>query len=94
MDNPESRLVCLILVGIADLSFVYIAIPAGLEHHFNKVIYWACFILGDSTHCLKFGRNVHMERVFPPSLPPPTKFVLTPVSSKLAVISAKKTKTQ
>ena len=86
-DNPVIGLVCMIMVGMAEVSSIDITMPK--NKHFKKGELLGMFHFGGSTHCLVFGPQVQLEWVFPPNLPGPSNDVQIPVCSKLATVSAK-----
>jgi phosphatidylserine decarboxylase len=84
-DNPSIGLVCLIMVGMAEVSSVEITMKS--HHHFMKGEQLGMFHFGGSTHCLIFGPNVKLDFKFPDNLPGPNNSIQWPINSALAVAS-------
>ena len=62
-DNADVGLVCLVLVGMAEVSSIEIAMPD--ERHFEKGAELGMFHFGGSTCCLVFGPGVRLDWSFP-----------------------------
>jgi phosphatidylserine decarboxylase len=84
-DNPDIGLICLIMVGMAEVSSVQITMPVG--QHFMKGEQLGMFHFGGSTHCLIFGPAVKLRFNFPDNLPGPNNDIQWPINSALAVAS-------
>ena len=62
-DNERIGLMCLVLVGMAEVSSIEVAMPDG--RHFEKGEELGMFHFGGSTHCLVFRPGVELEWCFP-----------------------------
>ena len=62
-DNERIGLMCLILVGMAEVSSIEVAMPNG--RHFEKGEELGMFHFGGSTHCLVFRPGVELGWSFP-----------------------------
>jgi len=82
-DNPDIGLMCMIQIGMGDVSSVDITMPVGKP--FKKGEQIGMFHFGGSTHCLIFGPWVKLQFKFPDSLPGPNNSVQWPLNSALAI---------
>lgn len=81
-DNPDIGLMCMIQIGMAEVSSVQITMPIG--EHFKKGEQIGMFHFGGSTHCLIFGPWLKLQFKFPDTLPGPNNSIQWPVNSALA----------
>ena len=86
-DNPDIGLMCMIQIGMAEVSSVDITMPTG--QHFKKGEQLGMFHFGGSTHCLIFGPWLTLEFKFPDTLPGPNNEIQWKVNSALAVATKK-----
>ena len=89
-DNPDIGLMCMILIGMAEVSSVDITQKTGV--HFNKGDQLGMFHFGGSTHCLIFGPWVSLQFKFPDNLPGPNNDIQWPINSALAIATKVTTK--
>jgi phosphatidylserine decarboxylase len=86
-DNTDIGLMCMIVVGMAEVSSVDITMP--IDTHFNKGDQLGMFHFGGSTHCLIFGPNVNIGFVFPPGMQPgPDNTTQVQLGNALALVTA------
>jgi phosphatidylserine decarboxylase len=83
-DNPDIGLMCMIQIGMAEVSSVDITMPIG--KHFKKGDQIGMFHFGGSTYCLIFGPWLELEFKFPDDLPGANCNVQWPVNSALATV--------
>jgi phosphatidylserine decarboxylase len=81
-ENPDIGLMCMIQVGMAEVSSIDITMQPG--RYFNKGDQLGMFHFGGSTHCLIFGPWVKLQFNFPDDLPGPDNDIQWPVNSALA----------
>lgn len=84
-DNPDIGLMCMIMVGMAEVSSVELTMPIGQA--FKKGDQLGMFHFGGSTHCLIFGPQVQLEFKFPENLPSADNNIQWPVNSALATVT-------
>lgn len=60
-DNEKIGLMCMIMIGMAEISTIDVTMPVG--QHFDKGDEIGMFHFGGSTHCLIFGPQVELEFV-------------------------------
>jgi len=82
-DNPDIGLMCMIQIGMAEVSSVDITMPVGKA--FKKGEQIGMFHFGGSTHCLIFGPWVKLQFKFSDNLPGPNNTIQWPINSALAV---------
>lgn len=78
-DNPVIGLMCIIMVGMAEVSSVELTMDIGKP--FKKGEQLGMFHFGGSTHCLIFGPQVKVEFRFPDDLPSADNNIQWPVNS-------------
>ena len=82
-DNPDIGLMCMIQIGMAEVSSVDITMKTGVP--FKKGDQLGMFHFGGSTHCLIFGPWLKLQFKFPDDLPGPNNAIQWPINSALAV---------
>ncbi|MCJ1457316.1 hypothetical protein MMC28_007683 [Mycoblastus sanguinarius] len=83
-DNPDIGLMCIVMVGMAEVSSVDVTMPTNT--HFEKGDEIGRFHFGGSTHCLIFGPQVQLDWAFDPNNLPDDQW---PVNTQLAKVSKK-----
>jgi phosphatidylserine decarboxylase len=89
-DNPDIALMCIIMIGMAEVSSIEITMPIGQS--FKKGEQLGMFHYGGSSHCLIFGPWVNIAFNFPQDLPGPDNTIQGMVNSPLATATAAATK--
>jgi len=84
-DNPLIGLMCIIMIGMAEVSSIEITMKTGQP--FKKGEQLGMFHFGGSTHCLIFGPQVQLAFKFPKDLPGPNNSIQWPLSAPLATVS-------
>lgn len=85
-DNPKIGLVCMVVIGMAEVSSVDITMPP--QTPFKKGDQLGMFHFGGSTHCLCFLPAVDLEFNFPDDLPGPNNNIQWPVNQALATVTS------
>lgn len=85
-DNANIGLVCMIVVGMAEVSSVEITMAP--KTPFKKGDQLGMFHFGGSTHCLCFLPGVDLEFNFPDDLPGPNNNIQWPVNQALATVTS------
>ncbi|KAK2028966.1 phosphatidylserine decarboxylase family protein [Colletotrichum zoysiae] len=85
-DNPKIGLVCMIVVGMAEVSSVEITMAPNTP--FQKGAPLGMFHFGGSTHCLCFLPGVDLAFNFPDDLPGPNNNIQWPVNQALATVKS------
>jgi phosphatidylserine decarboxylase len=88
-DNPDIGLVCMIMVGMAEVSSVDITMQPNKP--FKKGDQLGMFHFGGSAHCLCFRPGVNLKFNFPDNIPDPNNTIQWPVNSALATVTATST---
>jgi phosphatidylserine decarboxylase len=84
-DNPDIALMCIVMIGMADVSSIEITMPIGKS--FKKGEQLGMFHYGGSTHCLIFGPWVNIAFNFPHDLPGPDNIIQWRLNSPLATVT-------
>jgi phosphatidylserine decarboxylase len=83
-DNPKTGLMCLVLIGMAELSSCDVTVYEG--PHAKKGQSIEMFHFGGSSHCMLFSKDVDVEFDLPEDNPPgPWAYNLF-INSKLAIV--------